>query len=115
MEDIRKETTIGFNVTIYPNTVYNARDGKGDVIFDRGQRIKQEGVTISSGLQFGYVNENRDIRGFLIRRNAKHWVLFRRPRCHSVDERQWIPAEAKATIWNGVTNNFDTQGVNRDI
>ncbi|MGF7045378.1 hypothetical protein M2142_002376 [Fusobacterium sp. PH5-29] len=42
--------------------MYNARDGKGDVIFNGGQRIKQEGVTISSGLQFGYVNENRDIK-----------------------------------------------------
>ncbi|MGF6907695.1 hemagglutinin repeat-containing protein [Fusobacterium sp. PH5-44] len=62
LKDIRKETSIGFNVTIYPNTVYNARDGKGDVIFNGGQRIKQEGVTISSGLQFGYVNENRDIK-----------------------------------------------------
>ena len=82
LKDIRKETTIGFNVTIYPNTVYNARDNAGAVIFDQGQRIKQVGTTISSGIQFGYVNENRDI---------------------------------KATIGNGVTTNFDTQGVNRDI
>ncbi|MGF6907805.1 hypothetical protein, partial [Fusobacterium sp. PH5-44] len=49
-KDIRKEISIGFNVTIYPNTVYNARDGKGDVIFNSGQRIRQEGITISSGL-----------------------------------------------------------------
>ncbi|MGF6907853.1 hypothetical protein, partial [Fusobacterium sp. PH5-44] len=36
LKDIRKETTIGLNFTIYPNTGYNARDGKGKVIFNGG-------------------------------------------------------------------------------
>jgi len=62
LKDIRKETNIGLNVTVYPNTHYNARDNAGHEIFNEGQRINKTGVTISSGIQFGYINETRDIK-----------------------------------------------------
>jgi len=62
LKDIRKETTIGFNVTLYPNVVYSQRDDKNDKIYNGGISQKGTGITISSNLQLGYVDENRTIK-----------------------------------------------------
>ena len=77
LKDIRKETTIGFNVTLYPNVVYSQRDDKNDKIYDDGRLQKGTGITIRSNLQLGYVDENRVIRA-TIGEGVRNFLISRK-------------------------------------
>ena len=82
LQDIDRSRNIGVNITIYPNTLYNRRDEKGNRVYVQGQSPKEKGIAISTIFMYADKDKTREIL---------------------------------STIGEGVTVNFDTTNVNRDI